>query len=393
MRIPHYPTPYQTIGLWKGGWQVALDARGGCQRRVAVVLALLDPVDRPRKASPESVQFSSVIGSCHFVPVVGADLRCGQGGRKIIVVGMAGPSGPGSQWLRPAAVAGMFYPANPQECRAQAMSYVAMSPGTPEPARRWFGGVVPHAGWICSGAIAGQTIAAIARAMPRVDLVVVFGAIHTPIPTHVAALDSFGSWDLPGERFEVPDELRRRVGESAEGLFVVDDRFHRREHAIEVELPLIRSAWPSAAVLPVEVPPDDCAPEIGVAVARTVQRMQSGSPPSAVYLASSDLTHYGPAYGFAPSGVGERAMQWARANDRSLIDRILELRAETIVPEVREKLNACGAGAIAAMLAACKEAGAVEACLLRHANSFETLAAVTPQKPDNAVGYASIVIG
>jgi len=66
---------------------------------------------------------------------------------------------------------------------------------------------------------------------------------------------------------------------------------------------------------------------------------------------------------------------------------------ERVVPEVRTRLNACGGGAIAAMLAACVELGATKAALLRHANSFETLAGVMPQKPVDAVGYASVVVG
>jgi MEMO1 family protein len=112
-----------------------------------------------------------------------------------------------------------------------------------------------------------------------------------------------------------------------------------------------------------------------------------------VFLASSDLTHYGPWYRFAPAGVGQAGLNWAKENDRLLIDRILRMQEQSIVPEVRARHSACGAGAIAATLAACKELGASRATLLRHTNSFETLAQVAPQSPDNAVGYASIVVG
>ena len=66
---------------------------------------------------------------------------------------------------------------------------------------------------------------------------------------------------------------------------------------------------------------------------------------------------------------------------------------EGVVPEVRRQFNACGGGAIAATMAACREHGAAEALVLRHQNSFETLANIAPQRPDNAVGYAGIVIG
>jgi AmmeMemoRadiSam system protein B len=63
------------------------------------------------------------------------------------------------------------------------------------------------------------------------------------------------------------------------------------------------------------------------------------------------------------------------------------------VQEVKEHSNACGGGAIAAMLGACRELGATHATVLRHTNSYETLADVAPQRPDNSVGYAAVVVG
>ena len=170
---------------------------------------------------------------------------------------------------------------------------------------------------------------------------------------------------------------------------MTDDRFHRHEHAVEVELPLIQSAWPGASILPVEVPLVDGAAEIGRHTARQV----ASAGLSAVFLASSDLTHYGPGYGFAPAGVGPKGLAWAKDNDRRLLDLVTTLAVGEIVGHVRRHANACGGGAIAAMLAACLESGATSARVLRHANSYETLEAVAPQPPVDAVGYAAVVVG
>lgn len=308
---------------------------------------------------------------------------------------VAGPK-QGPITVRPPAVAGMFYPADAEACRALAKSYVEGTPAaTPGGVGKdWIGGIVPHAGWICSGAIAGQTIAALAAAAAQrrrpVDVVVVFGAVHTPAPIDVAALDSHTLWDVPGGESALPEELERRLTESSTNLFRVDERFHRREHAVEVELPLIQVAWPDARVLPIEVPLIDNAIGIGTATARRIQ--DAGL--SAVYLASSDLTHYGPNYDFTIAGVGEQALEWAKDNDRRVLSLVTDMRVEQVIPEVRDRMNACGGGAIAAMMAACREHGASAGEVLRHANSYETLAAVAPHYgPDNAVGYASVVIG
>ena len=114
---------------------------------------------------------------------------------------------------------------------------------------------------------------------------------------------------------------------------------------------------------------------------------------SAVYLASSDLTHYGPAYGFTPAGVGEAALAWAKDNDRRVLELVTDMAVERVVPDVRARMSACGGGAIAAMMAACRETGSTKVRVLNHASSYETLRNVAPQPATNAVGYAAVVLG
>lgn len=286
--------------------------------------------------------------------------------------------------VRQPVMAGRFYPADPRQCRAVAEAMVRVPQ---EPASvGGLGGIVPHAGWICSGAIAGQTLGTLARGVTP-DVVVVFGAIHTPIDVRVAALGSHQSWAVPGDNCPVSRELAATL-ERTSDLFATDDRLHAHEHAVEVELPLIRVVWPDAQVLPVEVPVVESAAEMGRRTARLL--LDKGHHP--VFLASSDLTHYGPSYRFAPAGIGIEALNWAKENDRRLLRRVENFEVDQIVPEVRQNLNACGAGAIAAMLAACKEAGGTCAKVLRHASSYETLAQVAPQRPVDAVGYAAVVV-
>jgi AmmeMemoRadiSam system protein B len=302
-------------------------------------------------------------------------------------------AGPRTDLVRSPAVAGLFYPAGPGECRAQAAQLLQaneleLSARLTSLPARLLGALVPHAGWMCSGAIAGEAITALARRAGAVDLVVVFGAIHTPIDIDCAALDTNAKWAGPTGEAVVASEIRAKLNENR-ALFVEDERFHRREHAVEVELPLIELTWPGALILPVEVPPIDDAIAIGRETAtRIIETKQR-----AVFLASSDLTHYGPAYDFAPAGVGLSGLKWAKDNDRRLLELIERYEVARIVPEVRQSLNACGAGAIAAMLSACREIGAANATVLRHANSYEVLSAIEPLTPDNAVGYAAVVVG
>ncbi len=329
---------------------------------------------------------------------------------EIIVEDMSGPKDP---TVRPPAVAGQFYPSDPQQCRADALSFLQSHSTTlaqyfgkgprenPVPMstppennaaatspQRWIGGIVPHAGWICSGAVAGATISTLAAASGPLDVVVVFGAVHTPIYTQSGALDSHQRWAVPGGVSQLPADLARRLQERG-NLFVVDDRLHTHEHAVEVNLPLIQLAFPNVSVLPIEIPAMDAAALMG----RTTALAATEAGLRAVFLASSDFTHYGPSFRFAPAGLGPAGIQWAMDNDRRLLELIQNNEVDRVVPDAEEHASACGAGAIAAMLAACREFGARTAQVLRHTNSFETLADVAPQPPTNAVGYAAVVVG
>jgi len=305
--------------------------------------------------------------------------------------------GPSRSTRRP-AVAGRFYPADEAQCTSAAKQFVRANLSTALNGN-WRGAIVPHAGWMFSGAIAGEaigTLKAARDAAKRADpqVVVVFGAVHTPIRLDRAAMDAHQSWSVPGGSSGVFAELTERLEADESQMFGVDARFHEREHAVEVELPLIQRAWPDALLMPIEVPLIDEAAAIGRRVARLIDVMNV----DAVYLASSDLTHYGPDFRFVPAGVGDAALQWAKDNDRRLLDVVSAMAVESVVPEVRDRANACGGGAIAAMLAACQEqnvsGAAGDVTILRHQTSDEVLQRVAPnERSDNAVGYAAVVVG
>ncbi len=289
--------------------------------------------------------------------------------------------------IRESAVAGSFYPAGETACRNALDACFADRVPTPRIPGRIIAGVVPHAGWSCSGRVAAAVFEILADQSPRTprfDVVVIFGAVHRP-KGHQAALFSSGRWNLPTGPTTIDDRLAQRV--LGHTNLIVDDPYaHESEHSIEVQIPFLQRLLPEAKILPIMVPSSHRATEIGDAVARTV----SAYGYNAAIVASSDLTHYGENYGFTPKGNSDDGLAWAKnVNDRRLIDRILELDADAIVPEALQHKNACGAGAIAAAISAAKTLGADHATLLDHTTSREIIGdAAGP----NAVGYAGIVI-
>lgn len=284
--------------------------------------------------------------------------------------------------IREPTVAGTFYPSAPEACRALLEKCLGARRAVPAVEGRIVGGVVPHAGWLCSGRVAGAVFSAIAEQSPP-DTIVLFGAVHSSRCVTVAAFTD-GRWRSPLGTIDIDQRLAERVlGHTS--LIVADPYAHESEHSIEVQVPFIQHLFPDAKLLPIMVPPGDRAPEVGRAVARTIDAYGC----KAVVVASTDLTHYGERYGFTPKGRGADGLTWAKeVNDRRQIDRMLALDAEAIVPEARQHRNACGSGAVAAAIAASEALGARAGVLLDHTTSREVLG---PGAGDEAVGYAGVV--
>lgn len=164
-----------------------------------------------------------------------------------------------------------------------------------------------------------------------------------------------------------------------------DPSVHANEHSIEVELPIILAAFGAVRILPIMVRPGDWAPEIGRVVAKAAADLGR----RVTVLASTDLTHYGPAFGFEPAGHGRVGVQWAKTvNDRRFIRRTAELDADAVVPEAAVHHNACGAGAVAAAIAAAVALGAERYVELEHCTSAER-EREPGYEPENSVGYES----
>jgi AmmeMemoRadiSam system protein B len=111
-----------------------------------------------------------------------------------------------------------------------------------------------------------------------------------------------------------------------------------------------------------------------------------------VCLGSTDLTHYGPRYGFVPQGTGREALQWAHeVNDREFVDLALELKPAELLACAARNGNACGPGATASTVAAAKGLGCERGLLLAQTNSGEVMREKMGTTSTDSVGYAAIV--
>ena len=281
--------------------------------------------------------------------------------------------------------AGSWYPSSSEDC-LRTFDHFEQSCVERQGKDSWRGGIVPHAGWVFSGSLAAMVFSAFKKQCGKVDTFVIFGAAHSHFGDLPAVYDS-GAWMTPLGQVEIDEELAGEVVNS--GAAEADCTAHKYEHSIEVHVPFVSHLFPEAKILPVIVPPARKSVKLGDVVGDIIKRRSAGK---IVCIGSTDLTHYGPGYGFEPVGVGPDALHWAMSvNDKKFIDLAIKLEAEEMLASAAENGNACGAGAAAAAAAAARKSGKAKGLLLAHTNSSETMLRQMQTYSDNSVGYAAIV--
>jgi len=256
--------------------------------------------------------------------------------------------------IRPAAVAGQFYPRDERVLRtqlAEMLSTAVAFEAAPEPKAI----IVPHAGYMYSGPVAASAYALLAPMRERIRRVVMLG------PTHRVAVRGFS---LPAAQCfstplgEVPLARAEWEALQARADVLVDDRPHAFEHCLEVQLPFLQVSLERFEIVPVLV--GDASPE---ATAGLIESLWGG--PETLILISSDLSHY----------LSYREAQWSY---RAAVDQVLELRAGL------DHEQACGATPINGLLLAARKHH-LRAHLLDLRNSGDTAG-----DRSRVVGYTSI---
>jgi len=282
------------------------------------------------------------------------------------------------QRTREAALAGSWYPGTEAACRRK---IEGMREAPPERTGR--GGIVPHAGWEYSGAVALQVLQAVAAAEPKPELLLLFGTHMGPSsPPHIARAAGF---ETPLGTIVAEEEL---ASEIAKLLQLRDDPADSRwgggpDNTVEVQLPLIKHLLPEVKLVVISPPASQEAMEIG----RVATEMASTRGRPMAIVGSTDLTHYGARFGFAPKGHGDEAAEWVKKeNDANLIERVLALDPEGVLAEASRNHNACVPGAVAATLAGAEVLQLSAATLLDYRNSYDL------QPSSSFVGYAGVLL-
>lgn len=256
--------------------------------------------------------------------------------------------------IRPSPIAGTWYAAQPARLAQQVDEYLEQA-GRPELPGQVLALLAPHAGYRYSGPVAGYAFAAIQNTTPEV--VAILGPMHAFYPqpfftsAHAAYGTPLGEVQINRVLVNLLDEkLKARLGV---GLTpAVNDP----EHALEIELPFLQRAVKTAfTLLPVMVRTQ--TPESARALGETLAETLAGR--SALLVASSDLSH------FHNQTVAGRL-------DAAILTQVAAFSPEGLFKvEASGQGEACGLGALAAVMWAAKALGAESAKVLKYATSGE----------------------
>lgn len=273
--------------------------------------------------------------------------------------------------VRTPAVAGMFYPSEKNKLTKliEDCFLHKFGPGKKPPKKlenKIFGVICPHAGFVYSGPIACNSLYSISSESP--ELFIIIGPNHWGIGRSVATMKDC-EWQTPLGNVQVDSESAEEISKLSKTI--EPDYFsHTREHSIEVQIPILQNIFSNFKILPISLinQSKEVAKDVGLAIAKIARKK------NVMIIGSSDFTHYEP-------------NEFAHEQDMALIEPILEMDVDKFYDVLQKrKVSACGYGAIASTIIACKDLGAIKGELLKYATSGDVTGDMS-----SVVGYGSIV--
>lgn len=266
--------------------------------------------------------------------------------------------------LRLPAVAGRFYPADPKELTSLVGRY--SQPDSQCPPMPVKACLVPHAGYMYSGHVAGAVFARVR--LPK--KIIVLGVRHYPRGEPAAILSS-GAWRTPLGDAPIDEELAGALRRECPVLHE-DSAAHSTEHSLEVQVPFLQVLAPGFSFVPVAL--GTVQFESLVRVGEGIARVLGDTKEDVLLLTTSDLNHY-------------EDDATTRVKDHKAIDRLLSFDTRGLYDTCRnEEISMCGLGPAVSMLTALNALGAKRAELVKYATSADVSG-----DHSQVVGYAGMI--
>ena len=267
------------------------------------------------------------------------------------------------EMVRPPVVSGSFYPGSKDKLIEELKTLI----DDKLEKRKVLGAISPHAGYMYSGRVMGAVFSKIE--VP--DSVVILAPNHTGCGAPYSIWPE-GSWETPLGEISIDEELVSKILNSC-NLLDKDKEAHVREHSAEVILPFLQYFNPQVRIVVIVIKSGNFN-DLEI-IGKSIGHVLKSISPSALVVASSDMTHY-------------ESQQSASKKDKSAIAEIVALNEEALYNVVQESnITMCGVHPAISMIVCSKERSATKAELIRYETSGDTTGDY-----DQVVGYAGIIV-
>ncbi len=296
--------------------------------------------------------------------------------------------------IRQPAVAGQFYSENKEELEKEINEFMKNSDkiniGSNQ--KNIVGCVVPHAGYIFSGKCAGNVFNAV-RELSNLsksrqpEIFVLFGVNHLGKGDDISI--TMQDFETPFGILKNNNAISREIVEESNGLIKINEQAHADEHSLEVQMPFLYKINPNAVVIPILLKKSDL--ETCKKLAKHIYGILKPiiEKNKVLFIASSDMTHYGQNYGFLPFVEEDLDNKTLRKKlyelDKDIIKDILNLNTEEFLKK-SNKTTICGSSAIAVIMEIMKLINIKKSKLVDYYGSGDISG-----RFDVNVGYAGII--
>ena len=267
--------------------------------------------------------------------------------------------------IRKPAVAGQFYPSSPQSLKNQ-IEAMADKKAVKQDV---IACMLPHAGYMYSGAVAAATVSQINIK----DKVILLGPNHTGFGAQFSIMTQ-GIWQTPLGEVKIDSPLAKKILDNSKYL-EEDNLAHMYEHSLEVELPFLQYFKRDFQIVPIAFLSDEleALKSVGEEIGGVLK--EPGLKGSVMIVASSDMTHYEP-------------QKDAERKDKEAINALLELDEDKLMERIRRlNISMCGYAPAIVMVKAAKTLGAKNAKLIKYQTSGDVTGDL-----DSVVGYAGLIV-
>ncbi|MCS7214253.1 MAG: AmmeMemoRadiSam system protein B [Candidatus Calescibacterium sp.] len=260
---------------------------------------------------------------------------------------------------RKPAVAGIFYPESDEKLRSSIKSLIST-----EPERNVIGVILPHAGYIYSGKIAGKTVSKI-RIPERA---IILCPNHTGYGETISLFPP-GEWKFPGFSVKIDKEITEKL--ASKDVFQLDTGAHLKEHSAEVIIPFLYFKNPNIkiSVVCMRTLHKDTLKKVSSALAEIYKEYKD-----VLFVASSDMNHY-------------EEDDISRKKDEKAIEKITQIDPDGFINVCYNmSISVCGIAPIYTLLNLLKDIGVRNSEVVAYSNSGEVNGDLV-----SVVGYVGII--